>query len=255
MDSILKSRFIQLKEKLNFNLDINNIKFYQKIKNMFTNTVFISAAAFFSFLLSVWILNGFSTWTAHFFISFIFFPLFFSFIFKLNLKHPLKFTLLSSRLPSFLKLFSFIKSTEDSFFFSKDKISKMLVDENFQLVFYDFFNMVKNHIFNVDEQRHFTKNVILFKSSLECGNFIKAADFFMELYGVAYQFEHLIYNDYQNTHDLQLLKARKSMIDDFLKESELEEYAKNNTNSLNIYKNSFPHTPKTKVNWKKLMDE
>lgn len=193
----------------------------------------------------------------NFFISLIFIPFFLAYLRKLNLKYPAKFTLLSSQLPSFLKVLPFIKSSEDSFLFSKDKISKMLTDENFQLVFYDFFNMAKNNIFKFDEQKRFTQNIILFKSFLESGNFIKAADYFMELYGVAYQFEYLIYDDYQSPHDLKLLKARKTIIDEFLQDSDIGQYSHDTfkAKSLSLNKDLSSTSSRPKVNWKKLMDE
>jgi hypothetical protein len=72
MDNVIKSKFIELKEKFNFNLDVKNIKFYQKIKNTFNNAIFLISSSVLSFLLSLWILNGFTVLVGHIIISLIF---------------------------------------------------------------------------------------------------------------------------------------------------------------------------------------
>lgn len=261
MDNILKSKFVQMKEHFNFHLDLKNIKFYKGIKDTFNKSLFISGASGLSFLLSLWILNGFHGLFAHFLICIFFFPLFFAYLKKLNMKYPLKLTLLSTKLPGILKLFPFIRSAEDSFFFSRDKISKMLADKNCQLVFYDFFNMAKNNLFKFDEHKRFSQDLVLFKSFLESSNYLKAADYFIELYGSSHQFEYMVYDDYQNAHDLQLLKVRKKIMDEFLQQNDIDDFAVQNVKSKSIYltkelpQNSMEQKTKPKVNWKKLMDE
>lgn len=260
MDNVIKTKYLELKEKFHFNVDIKNIKFYQKIKNTFTQTVFFSSASCISFLFSLWLVHGTTANMAGcFFIALFFFPFFFSFLKKLNLKRPAKFTLLSSKLPKFLRTFKFIKSAEDSFFYSRDKISNMLSDENFQVVFFDFFHMAKQHIYKTEEQRRFTKNIVTFKAFLETKNYDKAADYFIELYGVADQFEYLVHDDYQNSHDYSLLKTRKKIIDEFFEHTELDNFSiqKFKTQSLQLQKELPKNSSKEKekINWKKLMDE
>lgn len=260
MDNVIKAKYLELKDKFHFNVDVKNIKFYQKIKDTFTQTVFLSGAAGISSLFSYWLVHGATTTiSGYFLVSLFFFPFFYSFLKKLNVKKPAKFTLLSSKLPNFLRLFSFIKSAEDSFFYSRDKIATMLADENFQLVFFDFFHMAKQHIYKTEEQRRFTKNIVTFKAFLESKNYNKAADYFIELYGFAYQFEYLVHDDYQNSHDVSLLKARKKIIDEFLEPLDLDSFPiqQFKTKSLQLQK-ELPNNSKNageKINWKKLMDD
>ena len=76
MDNILKTKFIQLKEHFNFNVDLKNIKFYKNIKKVFNTSLFLFFASVCSFATSVFILDGFILPSAHFFISLIFLPFF-----------------------------------------------------------------------------------------------------------------------------------------------------------------------------------
>lgn len=226
MDTVLKNKFIQLKDNLKFQIDFDNIHFYHLIKKSFNKTTFVAGSFFVSFVLSTWILKGTPSFYLNFLISTIFTPLFLAFFKKLNMKHPAKFTLLSSRLPSLFRFIPFIKSSEDSFFFSKDKITDTLKDERNQVILYDFFLLVKQHIVNIDEKYNFDKNITFFKSSLESGNFIQASNYFMELYIVAFQYEYLINNDHTpSTHDIDLLRARKSIIEEFLQEKDIHDYS------------------------------
>lgn len=262
MDSILKAKFVQLKEFFNFHGDIKNIMFYKKIKTIFNHSLFLLASTGLSFLLSIFLLNGIHSIPSNLIISMFFVPLFLSYFKKLNFQYQPKFTLLSNKLPGFLRLFPFIKSSEDSFFFSKEKISKMLEDKNCQLVFYDFFNMAKNNLFKFEEQRKFTQNIILFKSFLESENYTKASDYFIELYGVAHQFEYMVYDDYQSPHDIQMLKTKKIILDEFLHKIDIEDFQETEVPTKKVYltkeinqKTSFDNDSKNKVNWKKLMDD
>lgn len=261
MDNILKSKFVQMKEHFNFHLDFKNIKFYKRIKDTLNQSMFISGASGLSFLLSLWILNGFHGLFAHFLICIFFFPLFFAYLKKLNIKYPMKLTLLSSKLPSIFKMIPFVRSAEDSFFFSRDKMAKMLADKNCQLVFYDFFQMAKNNIFKFDEHKRFSQDLVLFKSYLESANYLKAADYFIELYGSSHQFEYMVYDDYQNPHDIQLLKARKTMMDEFLQQNDIDDFSIQNMKAKSLYLNkevpthSHDNKVKSKVNWKKLMED
>lgn len=261
MDNFIKTKFLELKEKFHFNVDVKNINFYKKIKHTMNQTIFFSAAAGLSYLFSLWLVNGnTTTMSGYFFVSLFFFPFFFSFLKKLNLKRPAKFTLLSSKLPRILRSISFIKSVEDSFFYSRDKIATMLSDENFQLVFFDFFHMAKQHIYKTEEQRNFTKNIVTFKAFLESKNYSKAADYFIELYGVAHQFEYMVHDNYQNSHDFSLLKARKKIMDEFLEPNDFDSFSIQHfkTQSLQLQK-ELPKQPskenREKVDWKKLMED
>lgn len=261
MDNILKAKFFQLKEKFHFNIDVANIHFYQRIKNVVNKSLFFSAASTLSFSFSCLLLNGYVNFSSNLLLSIIFLPLFLSYVNKLNIKYQPQFTKLSSRLPSFLRFFSFIKSAEDSFFFSKDKIITLLADNDFQLVFYDFFNMAKNHIFKIEEQKKYIKNIVLFKSFLEVGNYSQAADYFIDLYGVAHQFEYMVYHNSHNYHDIQLLRTRKKIIDDFLDSVEDNDFNSQNIKSKSIFlsknvplqESSSLH--QKKIDWKKLMDD
>ena len=261
MDNILKTKFVQIKEHFNFQLDVKNIQFYKCIKNIMNKTIFVFGAAVLAFLFSILILQGVKSFTINLWLSAFFIPFFASYINKLNVKFQPKFTLFSTKLPKFLRVFSFIKSAEDSFSFSKNNVAKMLVDKNCQLVFYEFFNMAKNHIYKIEEQKIFTQYIVLFKSSLESSNYIKAADYFIELYIRAHQFEYMLYEDYQTHHDIQMLKTRKILIDDFLLKVDIEDCFEESTKPKHIYLNAnkekflSPSESKNKVNWKKLMDE
>lgn len=259
MDNILKTKFIQLKEHFNFNVDLKNIKFYKNIKKVFNTSLFLFFASVCSFATSVFILDGFILPSAHFFISLIFLPFFLSVAYKLNIKFQPKFTSLHYKLPSFFKKIPFIKSAEDSFLFSREKIAHMLSQKECQLVFFDFFSMAKSHIFKYDEHKKFTKNIVLFKSYLETENFLKAADYFIELYGDSYKFEYLIHDNHPSTHDLDLLHARKKMIDDFLHQNSIDDLTTQNlkAKSLEISKDFSEQTTteRKKVDWKKLMND
>lgn len=259
MDNILKTKFIQLKEHFNFNVDLKNIKFYKNIKRVFNASLFLSFSAICSFALSVVILNGFITPSAHFFISLIFVPFFLFVAYKLNTRFQPKFTALYKQLPSFLRFIPFVKSAEDSFFFSREKIAKMLSNKECQLVFFDFFSMAKSHIFKYDEHKKFTQNIVLFKSYLETDNYLKAADHFIELYGDSYKFEYLIHDNHPSSHDLDLLNARKKLIDEFLHQNSLDDLSSQNikAKSLEISKNfsEKPSSERKKIDWKKLMND
>lgn len=261
MDNIIKTKFLELQDKFHFNLDVKNIHFYKKIKDNVNKTVFLSAASGLSFLFSLWLVQGNTTNMAgHFFVSLFFFPFFFSLLKKLNLKRPAKFTLLSSKLPRFLRSISFIKSAEDSFFYSRDKIATMLANEDVQLVFFDFFHMAKQHIYQTEQQRNFIKNIVTFKAFLETKNYYKAADYFIELYAVAHQFEYMVHDNYENSHDTLLLKTRKKIMDDFLEQPDFDNFSikQFKSQSLHLQKDlpqKFSKDSEKKVNWKKLMED
>lgn len=259
MDNILKTKFLQLKENFNFNVDLKNIKFYKNIKKVFNASLFLSFSAICSFSISVLILNGFVSPGAHFFISLFFVPFFISIAYKLNTKFQPKFTALYKKLPSFFRLIPFVKSAEDSFFFSREKIANMLSHKECQLVFFDFFSMAKSHIFKYDEHKKFTQNIALFRTYLETSNYLKAADYFIELYGDSYKFEYLIHDNHSSSYDLDLLHARKKMIDEFLQQNYVDELNSQNikAKSLEISKNfsEQPISERKKIDWKKLMND
>lgn len=267
MDNILKTKLVQLKEHFNFQLDVKNIQFYKRIKTIINKSIFIIGSFGLAFLFSILILNGFRSFSTNFWTSAFFIPFFSVYLNKINIKFQPQFTRLSSKLPKFLRILPFIKSAEDSFFFSRDNISKMLVDKNCQLVFYEFFNMAKNNIYKFDDQKIFTQQMVIFKSCLESANYVKAADYFIELYATAHQFEYMIYDDYQTHHDIQMLKTRKILIDDFLHQADVDDFSEQAIKSKSIsltkdnpvvnksFSSNESKNKENKVNWKKLMDD
>lgn len=263
MDSVLKEKFVQLKDLFNFQSDIKNILFYKKIKKIFNLSLLFLPSAILSFSLLKLLFNDMAlqTW---FEISFVFsfIPIFSACFEKLFLHFPPKFNLISYKLPSFLRLLPFIKSAEDSLLFSKEKIAKMLEDKNCQFVFYEFFKMAQNNLLIIKEQKKFTQNIILFKSFLESGNYTIASDYFIELYAVAHYFEYMVHDDYISPHDIEMLKTKKIILDEFLHKIDIEDFQENESPTKKIYltksinqKTTFNNDSKNKVNWKKLMDD
>lgn len=267
MNEYFKNNYFKFKEHFHLDMDVKNFLFYKKIKNIFSKSFLLASSTGLSFLLSYHLLGSGFSFNNYFFTSIIFFPLFLSLIQRLQIKHPLKYTQISHKLPSFLRFLSFIKSSEDSFFFSRDKISKMLEDKNAQFIFYEFFNNSKPFVDSLKDYKEYNSNIAFFKNCLEKKDFIKAAEYFMELYTFAYQYENLSFNS--NYHDIELLHIKKELIDEFLHEVNIEKvFMKNqlnlpkdhdNNQNINYLYKNIPETKNSnvtpKVNWKKLLDK